>query len=90
MAEEDVLQMAAQLGHWGAKLDKLVAKVVGTGAESRSEDHQGIGDLKTKYELVRARFDELKTADSASWGIFKSGIERAWNDLEGDFEKWAN
>jgi hypothetical protein len=26
----------------------------------------------------------------AKWGMFKSGIERAWNDLEGAFEKWAN
>jgi hypothetical protein len=90
VAEEDVLQMAAQLEQWGTRLDELAAKVGAPGAESRSDDQQDIDDLKTKYGVARAKLDEFKTAGSAKWGIFKPGIERAWNDLEGAFEKWAN
>jgi hypothetical protein len=90
IAEEDVVQMAAQLEQWGARLDELVAKVVAAGVESKSEDRQGIDDLKTKYEVARAGFDEFKTAGSAKWGLFKSGVERAWKDLEGAFEKLTN
>jgi len=90
LAEGDFLQMATQLEHWAAKLEELVAKVVAAGAESRSDEQQGIDDLKTKYEIARATFAELKTAGGAKWGLFKASIERAWNDLEGAFEKWAS
>ena len=89
IAGEDVRQMAAQLEHWGTQLDELVAKTVALRRDARVDLHEGIDDLKTKYEIARARFDELKTAGSAKWGMLKSGIERAWNDLEGAFEKWA-
>ena len=90
IADEDVQQMAAQLEHWGTQLDELVAKTVAPGVDARIDLHAGIDDLKTKYEIARARFDELKTAGSAKWGMFKSSIERAWNDLEGAFEKRAS
>jgi len=90
IADEDVRQMATQLEHWGARLDEFVAKIVAPGVDARIDLRADIDDLKTKYEIAHARFDELKTAGSAKWGMFKPSIERAWNDLEGAFEKWAN
>ena len=89
MAEANVEYMATQLEQWGTKLDALVARVVAPGVASRIDDHEGIDDLKTKYEVARGRFDEFETAGSAKWGIFKSGIERAWNDFEIAFKKLA-
>jgi hypothetical protein len=90
IADEDVRQMAAQLEHWGTQLDELVAKTGAPGVDARIDLHEGIDDLKTKYVIARARLDELKAAGSAKWETLKSSIERAWNDLEGAFEKWAN
>jgi DNA repair exonuclease SbcCD ATPase subunit len=89
IADEDVRQMAAQLEHWGTQLDELVAKTGAPGVDARIDFHEGIDDLKTKYAIARARLDELKTA-GAKWEMLKSSIERAWNDLEGAFENWAN
>jgi hypothetical protein len=95
IAEEDIRQMAAELERWGTQVDELVATTVAPGVGARIDFHEGVDDVRTKdvrtkYEIARARFDELKTAGSAKWGMFKSSIERAWNDLEGAFEKWAN
>ena len=90
MAEDDVLQMTTQLAHWGTKLDELVAESGGDGQDASTGEPQGIDDLKTKYEVARARFNDFKRAGSSRWEIFKAGIERAWNELEGAFEKWAS
>jgi hypothetical protein len=55
IVEANVEKMETELKQWGAKLDKLVAKV--------------------------------EAAGSAKWGIFKTGVETAWNDLETSFKK---
>jgi hypothetical protein len=90
IADQDVRQMAAQLEHWGTQLDELVARTGAHGVEARRSAHASIDALKTKYATAHARLDELKTAGSAKWEMLKASIERAWNDLEGAFEKWPN
>ena len=87
VAEEDVLQMTAELEQWCARLDALAAQLV---ASTRIDDHANLRALRAKYAIARARFDEFRIAGSAQWGLFKSSIERAWNDLEGAFAQWAN
>jgi hypothetical protein len=90
MDEANIVQMAARLKQWGTKLDDLIAKVAASGADAGIDSRRGIDDLKTKYQVARARFDELKTAGSAQWRIFEPGIERAGNDFETAFEKLQN
>ncbi|MGD0836755.1 MAG: hypothetical protein ABSB49_08955 [Polyangia bacterium] len=87
MVEANVGRMETELKQWGAKLDKLVAKVEAAGTEVKSDYRQSVEDLRSKYRLTQSKLDELKTAGSAKWGIFKTGVETAWNDLEASFKK---
>jgi hypothetical protein len=90
IVEANVGMMEKELKQWGAKLDKLVAKVEAAGTEVKSDYRKGVEDLKSKYRLTQSKFDEFKTAGSAKWGIFKTGVETAWNDLEASFKKLTN
>jgi hypothetical protein len=65
IAEEDIRQMAAELERWGTQVDELVATTVAPGVGARIDFHEGVDDVRTKdvrtkYEIARARFDELK------------------------------
>jgi hypothetical protein len=79
--------MEKQLKQWGAKLDDLTAKVTTAGAKAKAEERQMVTDLRAKQELAQAKLDELKAAGSDKWDTFKSGVESAYNELEGAFKK---
>ena len=87
MVEANAGRMEAQLRNWGVKLDKVMAKAEAAGTGVKIEYRKGVDDLKTKYKVAQSKFDECKTAGSAKWGIFKTGLEAAWNDLETAFRK---
>jgi hypothetical protein len=85
--EANVGKMEAELRQWGVKLDKLMAKAEAAGAEVKSDYRKGVEDLKGKYKVAQSKFAESKAAGSAKWGILKTGLEAAWNDLEAAFKK---
>jgi len=84
---EHVGKMETELKEWGAKLDELVAKAEGVGAEAKSDYYKGIEEMKTKYRVAQSKLDELKTASGENWGVLKGGVEHAWSELEGAFKK---
>ena len=88
--EAHVGKMEAELKEWGARLDKLLAKVDAAGTAAKIDYRKRLDDLKEKYVVAEARFAELKAAGSAKWDTFKGGVESAWNDLETAFTKIAN
>jgi hypothetical protein len=87
MVEENAGKMEAQLRNWGVKLDKVIAKAEAAGTEVKIDYRKGVEDLKAKYKVAQSKFAECKAAGSAKWGIFKTGLETAWNDLESAFRK---
>jgi multidrug resistance efflux pump len=87
IVEANAGTMEAQLRNWGVKIDKIVAKVTAAGAEARTEYRKRVDDLRAKHAVAQSKFDECKTAGSAKWGLFKTGLEAAWNDLEAAFRK---
>lgn len=80
-------KMEAELRQWGVKLDKLIAKAEAAGTEVKSDYRKGVEDLKGKYKVAQSKFTESKAAGGAKWGILKTGLEAAWNDLEAAFKK---
>jgi DNA repair exonuclease SbcCD ATPase subunit len=88
--EEHVGKREAQLKQWGAKLDQLVAKAEKAGAEMKIERRKRIDDLKAKYQAAQAKLAELKAAGGEKWGVLKTGVESAWNELEAAFKKMKN
>jgi len=89
IVEANLGKMETELKQWGAKLDKLVAKVEAAGTEMKIDYRKSVEDLRGKYRLTQSKFDDLKTAGSAKWGLFKTGVETSWNDLEASFKKLA-
>ena len=85
--EANAGKMEAQLGRWGVKLDRLIAKAEATGTGVKIDYRRGVEDLKAKYKVAQSKLDESKAAGSAKWGILKTGLEAAWNDLETAFKK---
>jgi hypothetical protein len=85
--ETNVGKMEAELRHWGVKLDKLIAKANTAGTEVKSDYRKGVEDLKGKYKVAQSKFADSKAAGGAKWGILKTGLEAAWNDLEAAFKK---
>ena len=87
--EAHVGKMEAELKQWGARLDKLLAKVDAAGTGAKVDYRKRVDELKEKYNVAQA-FGELKAAGSAKWDTFKGGVESAWSELEKAFAKLAN
>jgi len=87
IVETNAGKMETQLRNWGVKLDKVMAKAEAAGTGAKIDYRKGVDDLKAKYKVAQSKFDECRAAGSAKWGIFKTGLETAWNDLESAFKK---
>ena len=87
IVETNAGKMETQLRNWGVKLDKVMARAEAAGTGVKIDYRQGLDDLKAKYKVAQSKFDEYRAAGSAKWGILKTGLETAWNDLESAFKK---
>ena len=83
-------KMEAQLKHWGAKLDAIVAKAEKAGTQVKIERRKRVDDLKAKYQAAKSSLNELKAAGAGKWAVLKTGVESAWNELEAAFKKLRN
>ncbi len=82
-----VEKMEAQLKRWKARVDELVAKAEGTKADAKIEYHKRVDDLKAKCQAAQVKLDDLKTASGEKWKVLRSGLERAWDDIEAAFKQ---
>jgi hypothetical protein len=80
-------KMEKQLKQWGAKLDDMVAEAEDASAEARRDYRKRIDHLKSKHQAAKLKLDELRAAGGDKWETLKAGIESAWEELEGAFEK---
>jgi hypothetical protein len=90
IAEANMEQMAAQLDRWSTRVDALVAGAHSSEAETSDGLREAVTVLKSKYEISRARFQELRTAGSSHWRLYRPGIEHAWADFEATLDKLTN
>jgi hypothetical protein len=85
--EAPIGKMETQLKQWGAKLDDMVAVAEEAGAEAKLDYRKRIDYLKSKHQAAQLKLDELRAVGSDKWETLKAGIESAWNEVEGAFEK---
>jgi hypothetical protein len=85
--QENIGKREAQLRHWGARLDQIVAKAEKVGIEVNAAKRQRVDEARTKYQAAQTKLNEYKAAGSEKWGAFKTGVENAWSDLESAFKK---
>jgi phage shock protein A len=73
-------KVEAQLKEWSARLGDLKTK-----AEKASEGMRQ--ELAKDLAEARKKLDELKSASEEKWGQLRSGVETAWRDLSGAFDR---
>lgn len=83
--EANVGTMEAQLKQWGARLDGLIAKAAGAGADVKADYRKRVDDLKAKCQGAQARLDEARAAGSGKWKTLKTGVQSALKDIEAAF-----
>lgn len=88
--QENLGRLESQLKQWGAKLDEFVARADRAGTAARIDNRKRIDDLKAKYQAAQSKLDDVKTAGSEKWETLKTGVERAWGELEIAFKKLGN
>jgi hypothetical protein len=87
MGEVNAGRMETQLAQWGARLDELVAKTGETAAGANSDFRKKVDALRGQCQAAKVQLDEFRSAGGAKWGIFKTGIESAWSEIETTFAK---
>jgi uncharacterized protein YhaN len=87
--EEYQGKMEAQLGEWGAEIDKLKARADNAAADTRQGYYDQIEALRAKQAAMQAKLQELKAANEGAWGDLKEGVDRSWNEIKDAFNKAA-
>lgn len=87
--ETHALHMEARLRHLGATLDDLVAKAEAVGDEVQVEYREGIEELRENLRAAQSRIDALRGSGDECWETVKTGVEKAWHELEVAFRKVA-
>jgi hypothetical protein len=87
MGEASAGRLETQLAQWGARLDELVAKSGGTVSKAKGDFRKKVDDLRAQCQAAQTKLDAFRSAGGAKWGIFKTGIESAWSQIETAFEK---
>lgn len=90
VTESNAGKMETQLKQWGAKLDELLAKAEEAGTEAKIDYRKRIDDLKAKHRVAQTKLDEIRAAGSEKWETLRTGVERAWNELESAIKKVTN
>jgi hypothetical protein len=88
--QENLGKFETQLKQWGTKLDEFVAKADRAGTTARIDNRKRIDDLRAKCQAAQSRLDEVKAAGNDKWETLKTGVERAWSELEIAFKKLGN
>lgn len=80
--KDDPGRMEAQLKHWGAKLDELVARAEESGADAKAEYRKRLEVLRAKHQNAQSKLAELRAAGGERWENFKTGMESVWKEIE--------
>jgi len=79
---DDRGRMKAQLQHWGAKLDELVARAEASGSDATAGSKERLEVLRAKHRNARSKFGELRAAGGERWVNFKTGMASVWKEIE--------
>ena len=79
------------LREFDAKMDDLVKRALGIGAEFRADfDEEAVSEKRKRFA---SRLAGLREASGDAWSDLKKGVDDSWDELEdafGDFRKGVN
>jgi phage shock protein A len=71
-------------------IDNLEERADKAEGERQVELRKEIAGLRTKYEQMERKLDELKAASGDTWASAKLSAEEAWNDLTSSVKKTSD
>ena len=80
-------KMEAQLREWKAEVDAMSARADKARADAKIELNRQVSDLRTKYDRLRERFEDLKTAGEKAYDKLREGFEAAVREFTSAFER---
>jgi chromosome segregation ATPase len=80
-------KLNAQLKEWNAKVEELRAKGQSASADAKAQLNKQLEDLAAKRGAAEKKLKELQTAGAEKFQVLKQGVDQAWHDLRGAFEK---
>ena len=83
-------KMEARLREWQARIDVLKAKADQAEAGQKMKYHEEIESLRTQQQQVREKLGELRTASADAWEEVKTGVEKAWTNLQDATQRAAD
>jgi hypothetical protein len=79
--------MEARLKDLDAKVEMLKLKADKAKIEAKIKYYDQIQEVKTKQQLVRQKFNDLKEAGDDAWEELKSGADKAWEDFKDGLDR---
>jgi chromosome segregation ATPase len=80
-------KLNAQLKEWNAKVEELRAKGQSASADAKIQLNKQLDDLGIKRAAAEKKLKELQTAGTEKFQVLKQGVDQAWQDLRGAFDK---
>ena len=80
-------KLNAQLKELNAKVEELRAKGQSASVDAKAKLKEQLDDLATKRAAAEKKLKELQTAGNEKFQVLKQGVDQAWHDLRGAFDK---
>jgi TolA-binding protein len=76
-----------RLVQYNAKLAQMKGRVIEVNADMKLEYLEQINKFEKERDVLIKQHEQLKTASIHGWDDIKVGTEKAWDELEGTFDK---
>lgn len=82
-------KLDAQVKEWSAEIALLKAKAENAQADVKVECVTKIDALQQKSDIAKAKLHELKGAGDETWEDLKTGVQKAWKEVNNAFHDIA-
>jgi hypothetical protein len=80
-------KMAENLEQLDTKIAVLKAGAEKATGEAKADLKRRLDDLRSTLDVAQQRLHEFKDAGAEEWEAIKGKAQKAWDDLNADFEK---
>ena len=80
-------RMAENLEQLDTKIAELKAGAEKATGEAKADLKRRLEDLRSTLDVAQQRMHEFKGAGAEEWEAIKGRAQKAWDDLNADFEK---
>jgi DNA repair exonuclease SbcCD ATPase subunit len=75
-------QLKARLREWQAQIEVFRARADQAEAEQKIAYREEIDSLQQRKQGLQQKLEELQESGGAAWDDIKTGVDRAWQELD--------